>query len=509
MPQVEKRLSIEELVKIVDAFKREGKKIVHCHGCFDLMHPGHIKHFQSAKKMGDILIVTVTPDKYVDKGPHRPVFKDLLRSESIAALSFVDFVAISRWPTAIELIGLLKPDYYVKGQEFGEEDNPVDPTGKLEKEKQTLDEYGGKLMFTRDQVFSSSNLINNFFDIFPKGLKEKLAKIKQEYTLDDIISVLDRIRDMKILIIGDVIIDTYEYCIPMERASKTNIVSTRYVKTEKGAGGSLCIANHLSEFCDHVSTLEALGSRKSFDDVISASLPASIDRKTVFIPGCETIEKKRYLDFEFKRKMFEIQNNIFINLLPEHEEKLIEQIENINDYDLVIMADFGHGAVSRRIYEFIKQNQPFYAGTIQTNSANFGFSYFSKYENLDFLVIDERELRLGLHEKDKKIEDLIDSYQLLKQYNKISITCGRKGSKFFREKMIPIAMPIVNETVVDPIGAGDAFLAMTAPLACLNVDPKLILLLGNMAGSMAANIVGNNERITKQSFIKFLTSIYK
>jgi len=75
-----KLLTINELALRLSDYKSKGKKIVLCHGCFDLMHPGHIKYFQAAKKMGDLLVVTVTPDKYVDKGPDRPVFSDRLRS---------------------------------------------------------------------------------------------------------------------------------------------------------------------------------------------------------------------------------------------------------------------------------------------------------------------------------------------------------------------------------------------------------------------------------------------
>src|SRR3990172_6474611 len=113
-----KILELEELAKKIEVLKSEGKKIVLCHGCFDLMHPGHIKYFQAAKKMGDVLVVTVSPDIYVDKGDGRPVFNQTLRAESIAALECVDYVAINRWPTAVETLRLLRPNIYVKGQEF-------------------------------------------------------------------------------------------------------------------------------------------------------------------------------------------------------------------------------------------------------------------------------------------------------------------------------------------------------------------------------------------------------
>ena len=156
-----KVVMLEKLGKIFEDLRSEGKKIVHCHGCFDLMHPGHIKYFQAAKKMGDILVVTVTPDTYVDKGPDRPVFKQDLRVESIAALECVDYVAVNEWPTAQETLRLLKPDIYVKGQEF---EKLEDKTGKIQKEYDVIKEIGAELRFTYEIVFSSTELLNKHFN---------------------------------------------------------------------------------------------------------------------------------------------------------------------------------------------------------------------------------------------------------------------------------------------------------------------------------------------------------
>lgn len=154
-----KVIELEMLANEVNTLKNSGKKIAHCHGCFDLMHPGHIKYFQAAKKMGDILVVTVTPDAYVDKGPGRPVFNQDLRAESIAALECVDYVSINKWPTAEETLKLLRPNVYVKGQEF---ENLEDKTGKIQKEAAIVKEIGAETRFTHEIVFSSTDLINKY-----------------------------------------------------------------------------------------------------------------------------------------------------------------------------------------------------------------------------------------------------------------------------------------------------------------------------------------------------------
>ncbi len=155
-----KILELEELAQKISKLKSKGKRIALCHGCFDLMPPGHIKHFQAAKEMGDVLVVTITPDVYIDKGLDRPVFNQSLRADSIAALSCVDYVAINKWQTAEETLRLLRPAVYVKGQEF---ENLEDKTGKLQREYDIIKEIGAEIRFTHEIVFSSSELLSKYF----------------------------------------------------------------------------------------------------------------------------------------------------------------------------------------------------------------------------------------------------------------------------------------------------------------------------------------------------------
>jgi rfaE bifunctional protein nucleotidyltransferase chain/domain len=157
-----KIIGLEELARICEERRREGKLVVHCHGCFDLLHPGHIRHFKAAKKFGDILIVTITPDEFVRKGPGRPAFNADLRMESIASLEAVDYVALNRWDTAIETLKILKPSFYVKGKDY--EDRSKDPTGNIDLEEVAVKENGGDIRFTDEIAFSSTKLINEYSD---------------------------------------------------------------------------------------------------------------------------------------------------------------------------------------------------------------------------------------------------------------------------------------------------------------------------------------------------------
>src|SRR5437016_229254 len=109
---------LAELARLSKSLRAKGKKVVQCHGVFDLLHIGHIRHFEQAKKLGDVLVVTLTRDPYVNKGPHRPVFAQDLRAEAIAALGCVDYVALNETPMAVEAIKSLKPHFYVKGSDY-------------------------------------------------------------------------------------------------------------------------------------------------------------------------------------------------------------------------------------------------------------------------------------------------------------------------------------------------------------------------------------------------------
>ncbi|MEW6113519.1 MAG: adenylyltransferase/cytidyltransferase family protein, partial [Thermodesulfobacteriota bacterium] len=197
MGTTEKIKPLAVLADILSRARADQVKIVHCHGVFDLLHIGHIRYFKQAKRMGDLLVVTVTPDRYVDKGPHRPAFLEVLRAEAIASLDCVDYVAINEWPTAEETLRLLKPHVYVKGSEF--KDVESDMTGKIGREAEVVREIGAELAFTEDIVFSSSTLINRFLSNFPQEMDEYLAVLRKRTHLASILKVLDDMASLDVL----------------------------------------------------------------------------------------------------------------------------------------------------------------------------------------------------------------------------------------------------------------------------------------------------------------------
>lgn len=165
-----KLYQIKTLIKVLKNKKLKFQKIVYCHGVFDLLHIGHIKHLKKAKDLGDILVVSLTADKFVNKGPGKPVFNQSLRSEALAALDCVDYVLINEAPTAVNMIKLLKPDIYCKGKDY--KNFKDDITGEIRNEVKSLKRFGGKIVFTEEITFSSSRLINRTTDFYSDNKKK-------------------------------------------------------------------------------------------------------------------------------------------------------------------------------------------------------------------------------------------------------------------------------------------------------------------------------------------------
>ena len=175
---------LDELAEALHSLRDEGKSVVQCHGVFDLLHFGHIRHFESARRFGDVLVVTVTPDRFVHKGPGRPVFNERLRAESIAALECVDFVAINEWPTAAETIALLRPAVYCKGSDYADRESDI--TRGIQVEEAAVQKVGGRIEFTTDVTFSSSELLNQYYGVYPEEARRFLEGFKIHHTPESV-----------------------------------------------------------------------------------------------------------------------------------------------------------------------------------------------------------------------------------------------------------------------------------------------------------------------------------
>jgi len=496
-----KILEIQELAEKLKELKSKGKKLVHCHGCFDLMHPGHIRHFQAAKKLGDILAATITPDVYVDKGSGRPVFNQDLRADAVAALECVDYVAINKWPTAEETIRRLQPDIYVKGQEF---ERLEDKTGKLQREHEVLKETGAELRFTHDIVFSSTKLLNEHY-LYPAEIKQFLAEFSRKYSFKSITEMLDGVKSLKVLLVGDGIIDEYHYCESMGKSPKAQLVVNKHLGYEVFAGGAFAIANHLASMCDSVQLVSLLGKDDTKEDFILNHLKENVEARFFYRDDGPTVVKKRYINQYQNQKMFEVNyiNDEFIN--SECELDVLDYVKRkIPEFDLTLISDFGHGFITDKMIKCVETLSRKLAINSQTNGANVGYNLVTKYKSADFVCLDVPEARLAVQDKYSEIEDVGKKVLKRLSTNNLIITLGSKGSIGFSKDGEVSNIPALSSNVIDIVGAGDAFFAYAALCLALEMPLDLVSFIGNAAGALAIQITANERPVEKDELLRFI-----
>src|SRR5215470_14426214 len=244
---LDKIKTLSQLGEIASEARSRGKKIVLAHGVFDILHVGHKRHLDIGKQHGDLLIVTLTTDQHVNKGPDRPVFGEKLRAEMVAGLANVDYVGISPNPGAEHVIEIVRPHVYLKGSEYSDEE--ADVTGRIKTERQTVEKFGGEVLYTEDITFSSSNLSNRVLQLYPEETAAYLKELRSRLTVDDVTKEVKALENKRCLVIGDTILDEYIYVEPLGKPAKENIIATKYKSREMFCGGAIATANLVGQMC--------------------------------------------------------------------------------------------------------------------------------------------------------------------------------------------------------------------------------------------------------------------
>lgn len=508
-PQQGKLKTVTELGEVADQARAAGRVTVLCHGVFDLFHVGHVRHLKAARREGDLLIVTVTADKHVNKGPGRPVFTDRLRAEMIAALEFVDFVGINDAPSAEPVLNAVRPQVYVKGADYKQAEDDV--TGKIVAEKSIVESHGGRIVFTEDITFSSSALINRHLDIYEPTLNQHLERMRDNGALERLLKLTDRIQNFHATIVGDTIIDEYRYVVPMGKSAKENMIATLYRDHEVFAGGVIAAANHMASFCKSVEILTCLGSIDSHKQLIQNFLRPNVTLTAIERPGSPTTRKCRFVDTDYSmRKLFEVyhmDDRPLPSALQSEFDDLIAS--RSKSTDITVVTDFGHGLLGRSSIDALS-NAKFLTVNAQSNSANYGFNLITKYPRADYLCLDGPEARLAIG--DKFVDPLTIAAKVLPQMiecPRLVVTQGKHGCFAFDRSNGVIHVPALTNTIVDTVGAGDAFFAVSSLFAATDASMEDIAFLGNAAGAMKVGIVGHRTSVERTAFIKYLTAILK
>jgi rfaE bifunctional protein nucleotidyltransferase chain/domain len=500
--------TLDELAAVIEALQAAGKVVAQAHGTFDLLHLGHVRHLQAARRHCDVLIVTLTADRFVNKGPGRPVFTEALRAEMLATLEYVGWVAINDSPDAVTAIQRLRPDIYIKGQDY---QNPEgDITGKIGMEREAVEACGGRIQFTDEVTFSSTELINRHLNVFEPHIRDHLDKQRRDGGLDEILGLLERVKDMKVLLVGDAIIDEYQYVLPMGKTPKENMIATRYQDREVFAGGVFAAANHVASFCREVDVITCLGEVNSHEEVVRQSLRPNVRLHMVSRQGAPTTLKRRFVDPSYMRKLFEVYIMNDEPLLGGLEQEVNGLIARIAPKaDLVIATDFGHGMLGANSIETLMGRSRFLAVNTQSNSANLGYNLITKYGRADYTCIDAPEAQLACSDRLSPIGDIAHRILEWMECNKIIITRGKHGCVTYERGGAVHTIPAFAKNVVDTVGAGDAFLAVTAPLVAAGGAMERIGFVGNVVGALKVEIVGHRRSIDKASLVKGITGLLR
>ncbi|MEN9633871.1 MAG: hypothetical protein RL077_2275 [Verrucomicrobiota bacterium] len=505
IPTSAKVIPFDQAPDLFSRLRAEGKRIVQCHGTFDLVHPGHIVHFEEARALGDLLVVTVTGEQYVNKGPGRPYFNDQLRAKWLTALECVDHVVIVPFAAAVEAIECVRPHIYCKGREYAEAANDV--TGNINDDVATVRRCGGEVSYVGSVIFSSSRLLNAHFETHATEVKDFCRQVARQCPNAEFVRLTDALSSLRVLIVGDIIFDRYTTLDVQGLTSKNRILSGRFVSDDMQAGGALAVYRHLKEFTPHVKLVSLTGTEPWLDATLGGFI-APGDEEIVRSPHFTTVVKQRFVEPRGEGK--ELSKLFSVNFIdrrhpgPELQRTLIERIAGqIDQYDLVLVMDFGHGVLEDAVRDYVQEKAGFLAVNCQTNSNNHGFNILTRrYRRADAFSLDQTEMTLAVGRRDIDYRRELAAIGTALGSSYAWLTRGASETLgWHRDGTVSACAPF-ERTIVDTLGAGDAFCSTAFLAAQRGLPIDLATFMGQLAGAQAVKIVGNAEPIRKARFLK-------
>jgi rfaE bifunctional protein nucleotidyltransferase chain/domain len=499
-----KIIDSEKVFEISQKLKLSKSSIGMCHGVFDLLHPGHYAHFQAAKAKVDVLFVSLTSDRYVNKGPGRPLFTDKVRAETISMLECVDYVFVSDHETAVESINLVRPEIYFKGSDYINVKNDV--TGMINREIKQVKKYGGIIAYTDEITSSSTWLINNYFSIHDEVFENWLRDFKSKFSFESVIYYLDMIEKTRVSIIGEVIIDKYTNCEPLAKSSKDPILAFQIHNTDTFLGGSLAILDNIRAWTDDVSLFSCLPKRVPSENQLLLSRIMELKNLFMISSDDKLIIKHRFVDLVSKNRIFEVYDFKEIELGSLEEEFYQLICDHSSKADMWIVVDYGHGLISRDLAKKISNMNNFIAVNTQANAGNRGYNTITKYPRVDFLCLNGGELQLELREKNPNYIKIVPEYMERLQANYAILTLGAKGMMVFSNGSFTL-VPALGKLVIDKVGAGDSVLAIGSILARNNAPVEIVGLVSSIVAAHEISQLGHRSALRISDIKKTLKAL--
>ncbi len=480
--------SVEELCRILGPRPRK-RKVIMCHGVFDVVHPGHLRHLIYAKSKADILVASLTADKHISKGHYRPHVPQDLRALNLAAYEIVDYVIIDANATPIKNISKLQPDFFAKGYEYTTGGLPQ----KTREEADTLREYGGKIIFTPgDIVYSSSKLI----DLAPPSIKiEKLLAFMDsaKVTFNSLRDSLDRLKGKRVHVVGDTIVDTYTQTAMIGGQTKTPTMSVLYERRDDYIGGAAVVAEHLRAAGAEVIFSTVLGDDALKDFVLNGLMKSGVQCRPVIDPTRPTTNKNAIVAGGYRLLKIDTLDNRSIS--DEIVQALTQAISS-TPCDAVVFSDFRHGMFNRRTIPPLIGAIPDGVYKVADSQVASRWGNITEFKGFDLITPNEREARFALADQDSGIRPLASALYDAAKCKTLILKLGERGVLTCRNRdhesldSFAVVDSFVDR-VVDAVGAGDALLAY-ATLAMLETGKDTVAtILGSMAAACECECDGN------------------
>jgi rfaE bifunctional protein kinase chain/domain/rfaE bifunctional protein nucleotidyltransferase chain/domain len=493
-----KLLSPDELLRRRAAAKQEGKIVVQCHGCFDIVHPGHIRHLRQAKSHGDILLVTITGDGAWTKRDGAPLIPQEHRAENLAELDCVDWVAIEPRPTAAELLCEVRPDVYVKGKEYERSNDP-----RFIEERRVVESHGGRVVFSSgDVVFSSSALISSMEQL-ADPYHARLTKLLARPELDGV--ALNRhvtnFRDKRVLVVGETILDTYWICDQPEVASESPVLTLRPIDRRQYDGGAAVIARHLAAMGARPVLLTALPHRTESESVRRRLASEGVEVESIPM-DTGLPEKQRFL--VGSQKVMKVNNYQPIVMDAERQDRMVDMARSVaQGFDAAIIVDFGNGMLSPLVIEqlgdALRSRVGVLAGDVSGRRAA-----LRHFRGFDLLTPSEAEAREAMQCYDESLPVVALRLFETTAARSAFITMGADGLLAFSQRentfepsplhvsrVLAEHVPSMVGHALDPMGCGDALLAAATLCLAAGAPPIAAAMLGSLAAAREAHRLGN------------------
>ena len=497
--------TLEELKEIIGPRPRK-KSVIMCHGAFDLVHPGHVRHLMYAKSKADILIASITDDTHISKAHFRPFVPQQLRAMNLAALELVDFVMIDSHPTPIQNITALEPDYFAKGYEYFADG--VHP--KTKEEMEALGRYGGEILFTPgDVVFSSSAFIDRSL---PNLLVEKLEALmeSEKLTFASLREALDSFKGARVHVLGDTIVDSYTYCTTINSgSSKTPTISVKYDNHVDFAGAAAIVSRHLAQAGAKVKFSTVVGKDALKDFVEEEMKKSGVETDFIIDPTRVTTQKNAFISDGYRLLKFDKVDNRPIS------DRILEQLKASlasSDVDAFVFSDFRHGIFNSKSIPELTASLPVGVFRVADSQVASRWGNILEFEGFDLITPNEREARFALGDQDSVVRPLaLELYKKAKCKTMI-LKLGARGILTYIRPSFDVrsffTVDSFAENVVDAVGAGDALLAYSALSLLTTKSPVIASILGSVAAGVACEREGNAP-VSPQDIFQKLDSVEK